>query len=43
LPSAQLNGVNVQLDVQTINDIKAATDLIKRLLAVKGTPAPAKA
>lgn len=37
------NGVNVQLDAQAIQDIKKFGDLIKQLLAAKGTPAPAKA
>jgi len=34
-------GLNVQLDIQTINDIKSAAATIQTVLKLRGTPAPA--
>jgi len=36
-------GLNVQMDIQTINDIKSAAATIQKVLALRGTPAPAPA
>lgn len=35
------NGLNLQIDTQTVLDIKAVTALIEQLLSARGTPAPA--
>lgn len=34
-------GLNVQMDIQTVNDIRAAATNIQKILALRGTPAPA--
>jgi hypothetical protein len=36
-------GLNIQMDIQTINDIKSAAATIQKVLALRGTPAPAPA
>ena len=43
LSAVAAKGVNVQLDVQTIQDIKTAAATIQKVLSLRGTPAPTPA
>jgi hypothetical protein len=41
LAAVSSNGINLVLDTQVVNDIKQYSALIEKLLASRGTPAPA--
>ncbi len=40
LAAVSANGINLVLDTQVVNDIKSYSELIEKLLASRGTPAP---
>lgn len=41
LAEVSAKGLNLQLDLQVLQDVKTFAELIKKILAAKGTPAPA--